>query len=562
MKVFKSGVTGSVAIFAFACGLCSGQSATPAPAISPNGVLNAASYTQPSFPGGALAQGTLFTVFGNNLGPATPPPGPSSFPLGTSLGGVSIKVSQGSTSVDALPFYVSASQVSAILPSNTPLGADQLVLTYNGQSSVASPITVVASSVGLFSVNSGGFGPSVVQNYVSATQLPVNSRSVASQPGQLLEMYGTGLGAALNPDNQAPTAGSLPVQTEVFVGGQSAVVAYSGRSPCCSGLDQIVFTIPAKAPLGCNVPVQVRTAGTNSSNVVTIAISADGSPCSDAVAPLGHVAEKGKSGSLLLLRSVVRVSDPGAAPTDLTMDFFHGTFQQETGGDFAFNPLYSAPPVGACTTYTYKGDVFSGAIVPGFAPTAGHLDAGKVSIANGSSSVSLKSPPYDVLLGSSTSLSGSLPKSFLDSGPFTITGGGGKGAGGFTTKLAAVPTITWANRDQSTSVTRSAGLTLNWSFSSGGGANQVVAIVGGNYDSRVNEAALFLCMAPAPTGTFTVPAAILARVPASAADGVSTRGGLIVGALPSVAPNTFAATGLDQGIATIGSAAAQFVTFQ
>jgi hypothetical protein len=37
---------------------------------------------------------------------------------------------------------------------------------------------------------------------------------------------------------------------------------------------------------------------------------------------------------------------------------------------------------------------------------------------------------------------------------------------------------------------------------------------------------------------------------------------LIVGALPSVAPNTFAATGLDQGIATIGSAAAQFVTFQ
>jgi len=32
-----------------------------------------------------------------------------------------------------------------------------------------------------------------------------------------------------------------------------------GRTPCCAGLDQIVFTLPADTPNGCYVPVTVRT---------------------------------------------------------------------------------------------------------------------------------------------------------------------------------------------------------------------------------------------------------------------------------------------------------------
>ena len=98
---------------------------------------------------------------------------------------------------------------------------------------------------------------------------------------QTMILYGTGLGAGLNADNVAPQAGNLPTKVEVFVGGQAAAMAYTGRSPCCSGLDQIVFTVPPNAPLGCWVPVQIRTSGTTVSNTTTMAISANGSPCSD-----------------------------------------------------------------------------------------------------------------------------------------------------------------------------------------------------------------------------------------------------------------------------------------
>jgi uncharacterized protein (TIGR03437 family) len=541
-------------LFAASIGLA--QTTTPVPSIQPNGIVNAASYTHPLLPGGSLAQGTLFTIFGNNLGPAVAPPEPGSFPLGTSLGGVSIAITpagQG-TAVAALPFYVSASQISAILPSNTPLGSNTVVVTYSGRSSAPAAITVVASSAGLFAINSGGFGPSVLQNYVSAIQLPVNSRTVAAKPGQILEMYGTGLGAALNPDNQAPQAGTLPVQTEIFVGGEAAVVAYSGRSPCCSGLDQLVFTLPADVKLGCDVPVAVRTVGTTVSNVVTVAISADGSPCSDAMAPFGNVISAAKSGLLMLVRSTLKLS----ASATMTVDSFYADFRQETGGAFAFNPIYSAPPPGSCTSYSYAGDVFQGAALPGFAPSGAALDAGFLKVANASTSASAQSP-YDLLLGASTSLSGSLPTSFLDSGPFTITGSGGHDVGKFTAKASAAPFVSWSN--STATINRSAGLTATWTFSAPS-SGQTVVVTGGNFDSRIGRSAMFFCTAAASVGSFTVPSYILERLPASAADGISTKGELAVIAFPTSPAASFAATGLDQGSIDLISASGQFVTFQ
>ena len=63
------------------------------------------------------------------------------------------------------------------------------------------------------------------------------------------------------------------VVCSVFVGGVSATISYHGRSPCCAGLDQVVFTVPANAPTGCYVPVVVRMSGTVVSNAVTMAIA-------------------------------------------------------------------------------------------------------------------------------------------------------------------------------------------------------------------------------------------------------------------------------------------------
>src|SRR5262249_1829629 len=251
---------------AFLC-LCS-PLLSAQPFINYRGIVNAASAMPAGLPGGAIAQGSIFSVFGSGLGPTTAVQA-SSFPLSPALGGVSIKVSKGSSSVDAIPIYVSDSQINAIMPSNTPVGRVSAQVSYKGVVSNIAAVTVAEVSFGTFSVS--GYGPGIVMNFIAADQQPVNSLMQVAAPKQIETLWGTGLGGIRTSDTNAPPAGTLPVQVEVFVGGKAAVVQYSGRSPCCSGVDQIVFSIPADAPLGCHVPIQVRAGGVVS-NMVTIAI--------------------------------------------------------------------------------------------------------------------------------------------------------------------------------------------------------------------------------------------------------------------------------------------------
>src|SRR5438067_13875509 len=46
-------------------------SAVAQPRVSPGGVKNAASYASQGLPNAAIAQGSIFSVFGDNLGPDT-----------------------------------------------------------------------------------------------------------------------------------------------------------------------------------------------------------------------------------------------------------------------------------------------------------------------------------------------------------------------------------------------------------------------------------------------------------------------------------------------------------
>ena len=107
------------------------------PFISPNGIVNSASFAPALSVGGAIAQGSIFSIFGSQLGPAAGAQ-PTAFPLGTSLGGASVKITQGGISVDAIPLYTSAGLINAIMPSNAPLGLATLRLTYNNGHSTRS----------------------------------------------------------------------------------------------------------------------------------------------------------------------------------------------------------------------------------------------------------------------------------------------------------------------------------------------------------------------------------------------------------------------------------------
>src|SRR5437016_3588461 len=102
---------------------------------------NAATNIPPGLPNSAIAQGALFVVKGANLGPPALAIA-TSFPLPASIGGTSVQVTVGGTTVDAIMYYSLAAQIAAILPSKTPTGTGTVKVTYNGQSASA-PVTVV-----------------------------------------------------------------------------------------------------------------------------------------------------------------------------------------------------------------------------------------------------------------------------------------------------------------------------------------------------------------------------------------------------------------------------------
>ena len=105
------------------------------PSFESKSVLNAASFLPPEIPGGSIAQGSIFTIFGTGLGPDVDVSA-AEFPLSTELGGISISVDNGSkVAVAAIPLFGRATQINAIMPSDAPLGQAMMTVTYNGESS-------------------------------------------------------------------------------------------------------------------------------------------------------------------------------------------------------------------------------------------------------------------------------------------------------------------------------------------------------------------------------------------------------------------------------------------
>ena len=211
------------------------QARAQQPVIGDGGIVNGASFARVGLPNSAIAQGSIFAVFGTNMGPAQLVQ-VSSFPLPTSegLAGTSISVTVGATTLNAIMLFTTANQVAAVLPSNTPVGTGTLTLTYNGLTSAPAPITVVQSSFGMFTLNQAGSGQAVIQNFNSQTDQPINLVSESVRPGQIITLWGTGLGPVEGDEAGQPLPGNLAnLDIHVWILGREAQIQYRGRSGCC-----------------------------------------------------------------------------------------------------------------------------------------------------------------------------------------------------------------------------------------------------------------------------------------------------------------------------------------
>lgn len=536
------------------------------PVINSGGIVNAASSASPGLPNSAIAQGSIFVIYGQNLGPAQLLKA-SAFPLPTTLSGTSVEATVNGKKVAAFMLYTWTTQVAAVLPSNTPTGQGTITVTYNGRTSAPEPVQVASNGFGIFTLNQGGTGPAVVTD----TNFQVITLTHAAQPGQTLVLWGTGLGAIKTRDDMPPPVGDFSAPATVWVGSQQATVLYHGRTSCCAGLDQVNFIVPSGVT-GCYVPIALQM-GSTPSNFGSIAVSGNGDVCSD---PNGlsasqlHLVASGvnlRLGTVNLVRSVQLGNLPPPFPAGNTIsDYGSASFALYTPqqADHWLGPFPSASP-GNCMVFPASGDSLS--VLDPTQPQG--LDAGleiRVSGANGTKQLTEELQQtgfYTAFLGGSAG--GVAP--YLDPGSYTFSATGGADVGAFQGQVQMPPAVTWTNAAAITTVDRSQGVTLTWT---GGAADGFVYISGYSVaqptsqqtTSNASAAALFLCSALASAGKFTVPPVVLLALPPS---GIISGSPLPLGGmgLVSVArPKAFTAAGLDVGLASASLAVSQITTFK
>ena len=557
-QVTLGNIPGTATITASVAGLTAASfSATVTAGTLPliTSVENAASNNAPGLPNAPIAEGAIFNMFGFNIGPATLVVSSNPF-QSTSLSGTSASVTINGQTVAVLLYFTSATQVSGLLPSNTPVGTGTITVTYNGNTSAAFPITVVQSNLGIFTITQDGAGVGIVTNadYSLVSDFPAtncggpDTTCGAANPNDSLILWGTGLGPVSAPDQSGPQPGNMTnLPLTLWLGGVQAQVTYQGRSGCCIGEDQIVFTVPANTPTGCAVPLLVQIGSQISNNVVLpVAIgSRTCTPTQPTLAPSSVFKQLTTSstpvgiGDLELQRTAVTCGTPPCQPT--YDDKAKATFGSATipAADQPFIISYlDVPPPGTCVVANKANPV-----TPYTYPSG--LDAGTVSLSAPQGKTTLTETT-----GSPTRYTADLGANYLAPGNYSFSATG-KDVPGFTLPVT-IPTLpTWMT-PTSTTIDRSSPLTISWTP---GAKNTYVEIQGVSYtDNTHTIGATFSCLAAADATSFTVPANILEQLPAGAF------GELIFA--PGLLPENFLASGLALAVIQANFQTVEYVTFQ
>lgn len=528
------------------------------PAIT--GALNTASYIVRGLPNSGLAQGSMIAIFGRNIGP-TAIAQAGSFPLPTTLGGSSARLTAGGQNFDLFLTYSIATQIGAIIPSNVPVGSATLAVSFNGQTSATIPVEIVQSQLGIFTINQAGSGPAVVQNVNSESDRPINTIIASARPNQAMILWGTGLGPISSSDAQAPPVGDLNQPIEVLVGGRRANVLYKGRSGCCAAIDQIVFEVPGGVS-GCYVPLVVKN-GNRVSNYTSISVAPNGGRCSDPFgfsdAELSAAQTNGRLrfGSVNLSRLQSKISAAGIT-LDSTTDaggaaFIEYSLQQVLASR---GPGGNAVTVGACTLFTFSGttpqttDPIQPRVLDAGASIMVAGPKGSKPIAKGQggyysstfANATSGLPSIPGLPGGIPGLPGAGEPPYLDAGSYTATGPGGADVGSFSSQITISGNFRWTNEASIADINRASDLDITWT---GAGNNDYVSVSGSSVDAATRVGASFVCLERGSASRLTVPSAILLGLPASSSIQGTPTGTLAVGNTSE--PVRFNASGLDFG---------------
>jgi uncharacterized protein (TIGR03437 family) len=213
-------------------------------------IVNAASLSEVS-----VAPNNIITITGKNLGSKVAvADDPSNPPL--NLGGVSVTIGGSAAAL----FYVSPTQINALVNAATPVGTDNVMVTAGSTTQTGTVKVAVDAPPGLFSLRGSGMRNGAIVDAVSFST-GVFGMGPGNSP-TFLALFGTGI--SLTP---APT---------VTIGGVSAQVLFSGAAPCCAGLEQVNVQLPGTVASAGRVSVALTSHG-QVSNTVQVVLKAQSS---------------------------------------------------------------------------------------------------------------------------------------------------------------------------------------------------------------------------------------------------------------------------------------------
>ena len=248
------------------------------PVVTEGSVVNGASFAG----GQPVTPGSLVSIFGTELSSGLAQA--DSIPLSTSLNNVSVTFNN----VSAPLLFVSGGQINAqlpwnVLPAGTKQGTVNVVVARSGVSSQPRQVQVGPLSPGIFAVDFGVGQAIAINNSDGTLAAPAGSiPGLTTRPakvGEFVQIWGVGLGEVdvpvANGDKGYPPVRNTLTKPAVLIGGVKVPdedVLFSGLQPEFVGVNQVNIKIPAIAPKGGKVALQLQVGGITSTDKVTMAI--------------------------------------------------------------------------------------------------------------------------------------------------------------------------------------------------------------------------------------------------------------------------------------------------
>ncbi len=419
--------------------------------------------------------------------------------------------------------------VVALVPANTPLGAETATLSMNGAVYASTLVNIAASSFGLYTNGVNGTGAA------RALSVAVNGAAVTNQlthpalTHQYVTLWGTGLGNATKD------------QVRVLLGGKMQTVLYAGPAPGEPGVDQINFFVSADPtiPNGCYVALRVEAAGTlsNTSSISKAPAGTTGA-CEN---PLGLTAaemaalDAGGTVNFAALDVSAAVAPAeratAAAPVGITRNE-NASFISSMGWNAASIAVFTEPLVADDVLLGCEFQTSQAASTPTLVWSGDFGQPPGVSLSGGGRTIDLSSNWSET--SAVVSNPNQLPAPAFTAGTWELIG---TGAAMFQTPLTFSPEIAATNFGVLQMIGRTRDLAVTWN-PDGFAANDVVTAT---LQEVLNSewftgGGVIVCRTPAGNGQIVFPASLLGQLPSSiGVQGLAPTLSLAVGAKPGTA---------------------------